>query len=49
MRDKEFLEILKNIHSSLTYDDWFHAKEYVKLEIEKLEKLINKKNPNCQN
>lgn len=40
MDNKEFLKILNNIYSALTYDDWFHAKEYVKLEIDKLEKII---------
>ena len=40
MKEEEFLGVLKNIYGSLTYDDWFHAKEYVKLEIEKLEKII---------
>jgi len=40
MKEKEFLSVLKNIYGSLTYEDWFHAKEYVKLEIEKLEKII---------
>ncbi len=43
MDNKEFLKILKNIYGTLNYEDWFHAKEYVKLEIEKLEKLIEKK------
>lgn len=42
MDNKEFLKILKNIYGTLNYEDWFHAKEYVKLEIEKLEKLIEK-------
>lgn len=40
MKEEEFLEILKNIYGSLTYEDWFHAKEYVKLEIKKLEKIL---------
>ena len=40
MRNEEFLKILKNIYGSLTYEDWFHAREYVKLEIEKLEIII---------
>lgn len=39
MQDKEFLRILKNIYGTLTYEDWMHAREYVKLEIEKLEKI----------
>ena len=40
MNNEDFLKILKNIYGTLTYDDWFHAKEYVKLEIQKLENLI---------
>jgi len=44
MKDEEFLKILNNIYGTLTYDDWFHAKEYVKLEIEKLEQIIKEKN-----
>ena len=40
MNNEDVLRILKNIYGSLTYDDWFHAREYVKLEIEKLEILI---------
>ena len=44
MKDEEFLKVLKNIYGSLTYEDWFHAKEYVKLEIERLEKIIKEKN-----
>ena len=43
MKEEEFLRILKNIHGSLTYEDWFHAREYVKLEIEKLEQIIEEK------
>lgn len=42
MNDDKFLKILKNIYSTLTYEDWFHAKEYVKLEIEKLERNAKK-------
>ena len=42
MENKDFLEILKNIYSTLTYDDWVHAKEYVKLEINKIEREIKK-------
>ena len=42
MKNEEFLNILINIYSCLTYEDWFHAKEYVKLEIEKMEKFIKK-------
>lgn len=42
MSEKEFLDILKNIYGTLNYDDWFHAREYVKLEIEKLEKKIKR-------
>ena len=44
MENKEFLQILKNIYGALTYDDWVHAKEYVKLEIKKLEENINSVN-----
>ena len=40
MKEEEFLSVLKNIYGSLTYEDWFHAREYVKLEIEKIEKII---------
>lgn len=40
MKEEEFLSVLNNIYGSLTYKDWFHAREYVKLEIEKLEKII---------
>ena len=43
MKNEEFLKVLKNIYASLTYNDWFHAKEYVKLEIEKLEKIVENK------
>ena len=42
MKEEEFLVILKNIYGSLSYEDWFHAREYVKLEIGKLEKIIKK-------
>lgn len=42
MREEEFLNILKNIYGALTYEDWFHAREYVKIEIQKLEKNIEK-------
>lgn len=42
MENKDFLEILKNIYGTLTYDDWVHAKEYVKLEINKIEREIKK-------
>lgn len=42
MDKKEFYNILKNIYANLNYEDWFHAREYVKIEIEKLEKEINK-------
>lgn len=41
MSDKEFLQILKNIYGALTYEDWVHAKEYVKLEIDKIEGKID--------
>lgn len=45
MENEDFLKILKNIYGTLTYEDWMHAREYVKLEIEKLEKIKeNKKN-----
>ena len=43
MDKKEFYNILKNIYASLNYEDWFHAREYVKIEMEKLEKEIKKK------
>lgn len=38
MNNSEFLEILKNIYGSLTYEDWVHAREYVKILIDKIEK-----------
>ncbi len=38
MEREEFLEVLKNIYGSLTYEDWVHAKEYVKILIDKIEK-----------
>ena len=44
MRNDEFLQILKNIYATLTYEDWVHAKEYVKLEIKKLEEIIKSVN-----
>ncbi|MCI9063789.1 MAG: hypothetical protein HFJ17_04235 [Clostridia bacterium] len=44
MEDKDFLQILKNIYGTLNYNDWFHAKEYVKLEIKRLEKILEDKN-----
>ena len=43
MENEEILKVLKNIYASLNYNDWFHAKEYVKLEIEKLEKIVKNK------
>lgn len=43
MKEEEFLSVLKNIYGSLTYEDWFHAREYIKLEIEKLEEIIEER------
>ena len=42
MDNKEFLQILRNIYSTLTYEDWVHAKEYVNLEINRLERELKK-------
>ena len=39
MNNEEFLQILKNIYGSLSYEDWVHTREYVKLQIIKLEKI----------
>ena len=44
MDNEKFLQVLKNIYGSLNYKDWVHAKEYVKLEIKKLEKNIKSVN-----
>ena len=40
MKEEEVLMILKNIYGTLNYNDWMHAREYVKLEIERLEKIM---------
>lgn len=42
MENKDFLNILKNIYGTLTYNDWIHAREYVKLQIELLKKECEK-------
>ena len=44
MSNEEFLQILKNIYGSLNYNDWVHAKEYLKLEIKRIEKNIKSVN-----
>lgn len=49
MESKEVLKILKNIYGSLTYDDWIHAKEYVKIQIDKMEMERKKKKENNHN
>ena len=41
MSEEQFLHILKNIEASLQYNDWVHAREYVRLEIQRLQE--NKK------
>ena len=40
MDNQEFLQILKNIYGTLTYEDWVHAKEYVKIEMSRLQSKI---------
>lgn len=42
MENKDFLNILKNIYGTLTYNDWIRAREYVKLQIELLKKECEK-------
>lgn len=38
MESEDFLKVLENIYGSLTYDDWQHAREYVKMQIDNLKK-----------
>ena len=38
MESKDFLKVLENIYGALTYDDWPHAREYVKMQIDNLKK-----------
>lgn len=38
MENKDFLKVLENIYGALTYDDWPHAREYVKMQIDNLKK-----------
>ena len=42
MESKDFLEILENIYGTLTYEDWLHAREYVKIQINILKKEYQK-------
>ncbi len=43
MENQDFLEILYNVTTCLSKKDWFVAQEYIKIEIENLKGITEKK------